>query len=79
MNQGDDNGNEHQKDKKRTNQQGLDFKEINNKQSLIKCTYYIKDLKETHQIINNSYEGYINKDIESKVKIFNDNKKEKLF
>ena len=59
----------------------LDFQEkLNKKKSLIKCTYDIrkKDLNKTHQIINNRYEEYINKDIESKVKLFIDNKKEKL-
>ena len=59
----------------------LDFQEkVNKNKSLIKCTYDIKkeDLNKSHQIINNRYEEYINKDIESKVKLFIDNKKEKL-
>ena len=48
-----------------------------NQYSLIRCTYDIKDLNET-KIINNRYEDIINKDIESKIKIWNNNIKEKL-
>ena len=44
---------------------------------MIKCTYDIKDLNET-QIINDGFENRINKDIESKIKILNMNKKENL-
>ena len=44
---------------------------------MIKCTYDIKDVNET-QIINNGYKDIINKDIESKIKILNMNKKENL-
>ena len=42
-----------------------------------KCIYNIKDNEET-QIINNGFEDYINNEIESKIKILNDNQKEKL-
>ena len=49
----------------------------NNEYSMIKCTYNIKDFNDT-QIINNIYKEKINKDIESKIKIWNNNIKEKL-
>ena len=45
---------------------------------MIKCTYDIKDLNET-QIINNNLGNLINKDIESKVKIWNNNKEKLIF
>ena len=51
---------------------------IGNEESLIKCTYEIKDYNEI-QIINNRYEEYVNEDIETKIKIWNNNKREKLF
>ena len=72
------NSKESQKAYNKTNQDNLDFQSnCNNKYSLIKCTYDIKDLNET-QIINNRYEDIINEDIESKIKILNMNKKENL-
>jgi len=78
MNHGDSNKNKHQKFNKKVNQHNIGFQvKFNNKNSLIKCTYDIKDLNET-QIINNRYENYINEDIKSKIKILNNNKKEKL-
>ena len=50
-------------------------------QSLIKCTYDIKDDSET-QIINDIYENefvfLINEEIQKKIKIWNNNKTEKL-
>jgi hypothetical protein len=51
---------------------------IGDEESLIKCTYDIKDYNEI-QIINNRYEEYVNEDIETKIKIWNNNKREKLF
>ena len=48
---------------------------IGNEESLIKCTYEIRDNNEI-QIINNRYEE--NEDIETKIKIWNNNKREKL-
>ena len=72
------NSKESQKDYNKTNRDYLDFQSnCNDKHSLIKCTYDIKDLIET-QIINNRIENMINKDIESKIKILNMNKKENL-
>ena len=57
---------------------------INKKESKIftnkisfKCIYDIKDHNYT-QIINNQFRGLINDEIESKVKILNNNKKENL-
>ena len=49
----------------------------NNGKSLIKCTYEIKDYDEK-QIINGRFGAYVNEDIESKIHIWNNNKKEKL-
>ena len=46
-------------------------------ESYIKCTYEIKDFQET-QIINYRDKDNINEDIEEKIKIWNNNKKEKL-
>ena len=69
---------ESQKAYNKANRDYLDFQSnCNDKHSLIKCTYEIKDLNET-QIINNRIENMINKDIESKIKILNMNKKENL-
>ena len=45
---------------------------------LYKCTYDIKDIDNEIQIMNNRGEKYINGDIESKIKILNNGKKEKL-
>ena len=45
---------------------------------LYKCTYDIKDIDNEIQIMNNKGEKYINGDIESKIKILNNGKKEKL-
>ena len=42
------------------------------------CVYDIKDYNYT-QIINNQFEDYLNEEIESKIKIINNNKKEKNF
>ncbi len=42
-----------------------------------KCFYEIKENEEI-QIINNAGKEYINKEIESKIKILNGNQKEKL-
>ena len=53
------------------------FKKINNGESLIKCIYDVKENNEI-QIINNRFGNYINEDIEAKIKIWNNNKKEKL-
>ena len=50
---------------------------IGNEESLIKCTYEIRDYNEI-QIINNRYEENENEDIEIKIKIWNNNKREKL-
>ena len=50
---------------------------IGNEESLIKCTYEIRDYNEI-QIINNRYEENENEDIETKIKIWNNNKREKL-
>ena len=54
---------------------------LNVRQSLIKCTYDIKDDSET-QIINDIYENefvfLINEEIQKKIKIWNNNKIEKL-
>ena len=57
---------------------------INNKKSKnsvnqisFKCLYEIKDYNYT-QIINNQFEHFINNDIEPKIKILNNNKKESL-
>ena len=72
------NSKESQNSYNKTNLDYIDFQSnCNNKYSLIKCTYDIKDLNET-QIINNRYEDIINEDIESKIKILNMNKKENL-
>ena len=46
-------------------------------ESLIKCTYDIKDFKET-QIINDEYLYEINYDIEPKIKIWNNNQRERI-
>jgi hypothetical protein len=46
--------------------------------SYIECTYDIKDIDNEIQIMNNRGEKYINGDIESKIKILNNGKKEKL-
>ena len=51
--------------------------QFNENISYIKCTYDIKDYNET-QIINFRGEKTINEEIESKVKIWNDGKAEKL-
>ena len=45
--------------------------------SYIKCTYEIKDNNET-QILNNKGEKFTNEEIESKIKMLNGDKKEKL-
>ena len=45
--------------------------------SYIKCTYEIKDNNET-QILNYKEEYFINEEIESKIKILNGDKKEKI-
>ena len=50
---------------------------INNEESLIKCTYFIKDYNET-QIINYRYKTNINGDIENKTKIWNNNRRERV-
>ena len=50
---------------------------INNEETLIRCTYEIKDFNEK-QIINCRFSTYVNKDIEAKIKICKNNKKEKL-
>ena len=50
--------------------------EVNNNISF-RCYYEISDYNEV-QIINNKFINYINEDIESKIKILNNNKKEKL-
>ena len=54
---------------------------LNDGQSLIKCTYDIKDDSET-QIINDIYENefvfLINEEIQKKIKIWNNNEIEKL-
>ena len=50
---------------------------LSNVTAHMRCTYDIKELKEV-QIINNTDKTYVNKEIESKVKILNGNKKEKL-
>ena len=48
-----------------------------NREFLIKCTYDIKDYNAV-QIINGRYQNYLNKDLEDKIKIWNNNKKENL-
>ena len=52
-------------------------KKINNGESLIKCIYDVKENNEI-QIINDRAENMLNKDIKAKIKIWNNNKKEKL-
>ena len=52
-------------------------KKINNGESLIKCIYDVKENNEI-QIINNRDGNVLNGDIEAKIKIWNNNKKEKL-
>ena len=52
-------------------------KKINNGESLIKCIYDVKENNEI-QIINDRAGNYLNEDIEEKIKIWNNNKKEKL-
>ena len=47
------------------------------RESLIKCTYDIKDFNET-QIINDRYSYEINYDIEPKIKIWNNNQRERI-
>ena len=61
-----------------------DLTKINNKKSKnsvnqisFKCLYEIKDYNYP-QIINNQFEDFINIDIEPKIKILNNNKKESL-
>ena len=51
--------------------------DISNKESLIKCTYEIKDFNET-QIINYRGKVDINEDIKAKIKILNNNQRENL-
>ena len=51
--------------------------EINEGESLIKCTYDIKDFNET-QIINYEYLYETNYDIKSKIKIWNNNQRERI-
>ena len=53
-------------------------KMINNKISYIKCTYEVKDINNDIQIINNGVIKTINEELESKIKILNGDKKEKL-
>ena len=55
----------------------MEKKQKNENISYIKCVYDIKDYNET-QIINFRGEKTINEEIESKVKIWNDGKAEKL-
>ena len=55
---------------------GCGYSEIN--KISFRCIYDIKNNNNETQIINNKYEEYINEDIESKIKILNDNKKENL-
>ena len=55
----------------------LIINKINNNISYIKCTYEIKD-NNYIQIINNRDLEYVNEEIESKVKIWNNGKKENL-
>ena len=50
---------------------------LNIEKSMIKCTYEIKDHNQT-QIINDSFEDLKNEDIESKIKIWSYDEKEKL-
>ena len=52
-------------------------KKINNGESLIKCIYDVKEKNEI-QIINDRTENVLNEDIKAKIKIWNNNKKEKL-
>ena len=52
-------------------------KKINNGESLIKCIYDVKENNEI-QIINNRVGNILNEDIGAKIKIWNNNKKEKL-
>ena len=42
------------------------------------CTYDVKNINDDIQIINNKDGNYINREIESKIKILNNGKKEKL-
>ena len=52
-------------------------KQINNGESLIKCIYDVKEKNEI-QIINDRIGNMLNEDIKAKIKIWNNNKKEKL-
>ena len=52
-------------------------KKINKGESLIKCIYDVKENNEI-QIINDRIENMLNEDIQAKIKIWNNNKKEKL-
>ena len=54
-----------------------DLSNLKSGMSLIRCSYLIKD-KNDIQIINNRGKVEINEEIKSKVKIFNDGKKEEL-
>ena len=42
------------------------------------CTYNVKNINDDIQIINNKYGNCLNREIESKIKILNNGKKEKL-
>ena len=43
------------------------------------CTYEVNDINNDIQIINNRFGKYINEEIESKIKILNNEKKKNLF
>ena len=49
-----------------------------NNQVSFRCFYDIKDINESINIINDSYDKYKNKEIESRIKILNRNKKKEL-
>ena len=57
---------------------GISINYIINKISFIKCTYQINDAYNYIQIINNTDKKFINPEIESKIRILNKGKKEKI-